>query len=351
MEINQYDVIVIGGGQSALACAYYLTRTSLEYLLIDKNEKPGGSWQFYWDSLQLFSPAQWSSLPGMMMEGGENEYPTKNQVIDYLKSYENKYDFPVVRGQKVVELAKESDFFTLKTEDGNTFKSKNIIDATGAVARPFIPEMKGLDHFAGNVKHSINYKNPLEFRGMNVLIVGEGNSGAQILAEVSEVANTYWATSKSPEFLADHIDGRYLFDQATQMYEAKKRGEDYIPPSLGDIVMVSSVKDARDRNVLESVGQIQSFHENSVIFENGNEVMIDAVIFCTGFRSDFSHLKHIIDVSNRKLHVKENESVECPGLFFVGHGNWTGFASATLIGVGRTAKKVINKIIENSLLK
>ena len=193
--------------------------------------------------------------------------------------------------------------------------------------------------------HSSQYTSPLRFENKRVAIVGEGNSGAQILAEVSKVAETIWITQKEPRFLADHIDGRYLFDAATQMYEAQKTGKDYKPPSLGDIVMVESVKDARTRGVLSSVRPFDQFTENSLVWEDGHEDKIDTVIFCTGFRPALNHLKNLgVINSDRKVDTIGTQSKKVAGLWLVGYGNWTGFASATLIGVGRSAKKTVDEI-------
>lgn len=340
------DVAVIGGGQSAISCGYYLRRTDLNYQLFDKNKAPGGSWINYWDSLRLFSPSTWSSLPGVIMPGGDSYYPSRQEVIDYLTTYEEKYEIPIARECPITEVKKEKGEFLLFSENERVAKAKYVIDATGAVAKPKVPEFKGRDIFEGEFIHSIQYREPLSFRGKNVLIVGEGNSGAQILAEVSQLAGqVYWSTNKPPKFLPRDIDGRYLFDQATQLYEAKKQGKEYTPPSLGDIVMTPPVQEAYDRKVYKSRGTTSHFKSQSVVFSDGSEVDVDAVICCTGFRSDFSHFKTIDIKDNRgRVPVKNNQSTKCKGLFFVGHGNWTGFASATLIGVGRTAKRVINAI-------
>jgi putative flavoprotein involved in K+ transport len=219
------------------------------------------------------------------------------------------------------------------------------VSTTGSFNNPYIPHFNGIEKFKGATLHSSQYASPLPFKNKRVAIVGEGNSGAQILAEVSAVAETLWITQKEPRFLADHIDGRYLFDAATQMYEAQKAGKEYKPPSLGDIVMVDSVKDARARKVLNSVRPFDHFTEHSIIWEDGHEEKIDAVIFCTGFKPSLTHLKSL-DVINGdgKADTIGTRSRKVSGLWLVGYGNWTGFASATLIGVGRSAKQTVHEI-------
>ena len=181
-----------------------------------------------------------------------------------------------------------------------------------------------------------------------MLIVGGGNSGAQILAEVSKVANTSWVTLDEVNFLPDDVDGRVLFDQATAHYYAmqhsKRHGPD--PFNLNSIVMVPAVKEARDRGVLQTIRPFSGFYEQGVIWPNGEKEVIDTVIWCTGFSYALDHLACLQlqrDVKG-KVAVEGTRSKQQPGLWLVGYGNWTGFASATLIGVGRSARQTVAEI-------
>ena len=343
---NKFDVIVIGGGQSGLAMGYYLRRSGLSYIILDNQNEAGGAWLHTWDSLRLFSPAQWSSLPGLMMTGGSDYYPTRDVAIEYLKFYETKYKLPVKRRVEVFNVTKINDDFQLHTSEG-LFVSKAIVSATGSFQNPFIHKFNGSEVFKGTILHSSQYRSPIEFENKRVAIVGEGNSGAQILAEVSKATSTIWSTQKEPRFLPDYVDGRILFDAATQMYEAEKAGKQYKPPSLGDIVMVASVKDARARKALKSVRPFDHFTEDSLVWADGHEEKIDVVIFCTGFNPALNPLKGLDIVNeNGKAETVGSKSKKIAGLWLVGYGNWTGFASATLIGVGRSAKKTVEEIQE-----
>jgi putative flavoprotein involved in K+ transport len=341
-----YDLIIIGGGQSALACGYYLRRTELNYLILDNQEKCGGAWQKAWDSLTLFSPAEHSSLPGWLMPKSKNEFPTKEEVINYVCEYEKRYKLPVERPIDVKNVVKESDYFKIITNK-EIYYSNRLISATGTWKNPYIPNVAGRDIFKGTQLHSAFYQSPKDFTGQKVLIVGEGNSGAQILAEVSKVANTQWATQKEPEFLPDDVDGRVLFDQASAKYYAEKKGEklDMSKYNLGNIVMVPTVKEARERDVLHSAGQFTSFTEKGVIWESGEKESFDAIIWCTGFGYATDHLKNIVTTDERgKIKTKGTQSIEEKNLWLVGYGGWTCFASATIIGVGRSARYTIKEV-------
>lgn len=342
--MNKFDVIVIGGGQSGLAMGYYLRRTGLSYIILDNQKEAGGAWLHTWKSLRLFSPAQWSSLPGMIMTGGSDYYPTRDVTIDYLKYYETKYSFPIKRSIEVLDVFKVDEEFLLQTSEG-LYVAKALVSATGSFNNPFTPTIPGTENFQGELLHSSQYQSPEAFEGKRVAIVGEGNSGAQILAEVSKVTGTIWITQKEPRFLPDHIDGRFLFDAATQMYEAQQAGKQYKPPSLGDIVMVESVKDARFRSVLKSMRPFDHFTDDSIVWGDEHEEKIDVVIFCTGFKPSLKHLAGLNVINaDGKSDTRGTKSKLIEGLWFVGYGNWTGFASATLIGVGRSAKSTVEEI-------
>lgn len=344
-----FDVIVIGGGQSGLASGYYLRRTKLNYLILDDREERGGAWQSAWDSLTLFSPAGHSSLPGWLMPGSEGRFPVKQEVIDYLTKYEERYGFPVERPVRVNDIERQEGAFRLITTKGD-FYAKAVIAATGTWADPLIPDIEGREKFEGLQLHSARYKNPEMFRGQKVLVVGEGNSGAQIVAEVSKYSREIkWATRKKPEFLPDDVDGYYLFNVASAKYRAEKEGRPFDSSgyNLGKIVMVPSVKEARSRGVLRSDGPFSGMYEEGVVWEDGTRESFDVVIWCTGFGYATSFLTNIAAPDDKgKVKTEETKVIGVPGLWLVGYGGWTGYASATLIGVNRTARQTVKQIEE-----
>jgi putative flavoprotein involved in K+ transport len=343
-----FDTIIIGGGQSGLASGYYLKKAKLNYLILDQQEMPGGAWLHTWDSLTLFSPAEYSSLPGWMMPKSENKFPTRNEVINYLNAYEKHYAINIQRSTKVVEIVKEGNNFKIITNE-TVYFSKTVVSCTGTWGNPFIPDIDGKKDYLGIQIHSRDYKNPYSFVGLKTLIIGEGNSGAQIVAEVSKVTNTKWSTHKNPEFLPDEVDGFYLFNLATAKYKAAQEGKifDASQYSLGNIVMVPPVQEAKARGVLISSGSIRQLFEHGVIWENGVREEFDAIIWCTGFGFNTYYLKFIIKIDARGIaHTKESRSLDLEGLWLVGYGSWTGYASSTLIGLNRTTKQTVLEIVD-----
>lgn len=342
---ERVDVRVIGAGQAGLAVGYYLRRSGLSFGILDSEDDAGGAWRHGWDSLRAFSPARWSSLPGWLMEGGADDYPTRDEVVDYFRRYEERYELPIRRPVKVESVRRRGDGLLVGTDAGE-WSARAVVSATGTLRAPFIPEYPGRESFRGRQLHSSEYRTPEEFSGERVLVVGGGNSGAQIMAEVSRVADATWVTSESPKFLPDDVDGRVLFERATERYRAKVEGRPSpAGVSLADIVMVPPVKEARDKGDLAGVRPFERFTEGGVVWPVGSEERADAVIWATGFGVGLSHLDPlgVMDGSGR-IEVEGTRSVAEPRLWLVGYGDWTGFASATIIGVGRTARDTAREI-------
>lgn len=340
------DVLIIGGGQAALATAYFLRRTQLSFLLLDEQASPGGAWLHGWESLRLFSPATWSSIPGWPMPASESTYPTRAEVIDYLSRYEQRYQLPVQRPVHVESVERDGDHLRVRAGQ-HSWRARAVVSATGTWSHPYIPDYPGREQFAGMQLHSAHYVAPAPFAGQRVMIVGGGNSGAQILAEVSKVAETLWITPEPPLFLADDVDGRVLFERATERWRAQQEGRTVEQPigGLGDVVMVEPVREARGRGVLVSERPFTRFTPHGVEWADGRQAAVDAVIWCTGFRPALDHLRALgVIEADGKVAVEGTRALKQPNLWLVGYGEWTGAASATLIGVTRTARSTVSEI-------
>ncbi|MFF0740312.1 ArsO family NAD(P)H-dependent flavin-containing monooxygenase [Streptomyces sp. NPDC004111] len=343
------DVVVIGGGQAGLAAGYHLRRRNLSFVVLDAEASPGGSWQHMWDSLHLFSPAEHSSLPGRLMPAQAGEtYPDARHVVDYLGDYEKRYDLPVQHGTRVEAVRRDGGGLLVEADTG-TWRAAAVISATGTWSRPFLPAAPGRADFAGRQLHTVRYRSPAEFAGQHVVVVGGGNSGAQIAADLAldGRARMTWVTQRPPRLLPDAIDGRALFDVATARRQALEAG---LPDTggvaaLGDIVAVPPVRAARDAQLLDAKPMFDRLTTHGVRWPDGSAEDVDAVIWCTGFRPALSHLAPLnLRRERGRIPTEGTRAVHEPRLHLLGYGDWTGPASATLIGVGRPARDAVREI-------
>ena len=334
------DCVVVGGGQAGLAASFYLRRAGVDHVVLDAQDRPGGAWRHTWPSLRLFSPAGYSSLPGWRMPptpASDRQNPDADHVIDYLARYEERYGIPVERPVRVRSVHRQADGFHVETDRG-PWRARVVVGATGTWSRPFVPAVPGIGDFGGTQVHSARYAGPAPFAGRRVLVVGGANSGAQIAADLLEVAEVTWATLAPPRYLPDEVDGRELFRVAT----ARLRGEGEGVGGLGDIVAVPPVREARDRRALVATPMVQQMTARGAIGADGVEQPYDAVVWCTGFRPELSwaHGLDLPRVDGRVVTDGTPKVPELPGLFLLGYGDWCGPASATLIGVGQWARLV-----------
>jgi len=339
------DIVVIGGGQAGLAAGWYLLRAAQDFVILDDGHGPGGAWRHGWDSLRLFSPAGYSSLPGWQMPQPDHAgFPTRDDVIAYLTAYEARYALPVERPVTVRTISRAEDGRLHVESDRGSWLAGTVIAATGTWRNPFIPAIPGRESFGGVQLHSAHYVSADTLAGKNVLVVGGGNSGAQIHAEVSLVANSTWVTQTPPAFLPDDVDGRVLFERAT----AHHRGNATDVPAggFGSIVMVPPVRDARDRGALASVPMFERMTLEGVIWPDGRRASVDAIIWCTGFRAALDCLDglQVVGIDGKVAVDARGMALAEPRLWLLGYGDWTGFASATLIGCGRMARETVRAI-------
>ncbi|MFK0258583.1 ArsO family NAD(P)H-dependent flavin-containing monooxygenase [Streptomyces sp. NPDC090445] len=341
------QVVVIGGGQAGLAAGYHLRRLGTEHVVLDAQAAPGGAWQHMWDSLRLFSPAAYSSLPGRLMPLQEGQpHPDAGHVAAYLADYEERYELPVQHGVQVEAVRDEGRLLRVETDAG-VWRARAVINATGTWTRPFLPAVEGRREFAGRQLHTVHYANPAEFAGQRVIVVGGGNSGAQIAADLTGHAEVTWVTRRPPRYLADDIDGRSLFDAAT----ARRRALDEGRPdtggvaSLGDIVAVPPVRAARDAGLLTARAMFTRLTATGAEWADGTRQDAGAVIWATGFRPALAHLAGLgLRGTRGRIATVGTRAADDPRLHFLGYGDWTGPASATLIGVGRTAREAAREI-------
>ncbi|QGU08643.1 putative oxidoreductase CzcO [Corynebacterium occultum] len=321
---THHEAIIIGGGQAGLAVSYYLRRAGVEFLLLDNQLAPGGAWRQYWPTLQLFSTPSFSSLPGMPMPSHPAaEYPPASHVVDYLSRYEQRYDFNIERPVNVNRVSWEAGIYTVHAGE-RTWTTPNLISATGIWSAPHTPSYPG--SLTGTFWHAANYPGPETFRGTRVAVVGGANSGAQIAAELSEVAEVTWYTRGQPQWMPDEVDGRELFRRYSARALAAQRGETapLEEANPGRIVMVPAVRQARDSGRLKA----------TPMFESVDEVETDHLIWCTGFDPALGHLREVL----------EGRVPKHPGMHLLGYGDWNGVGSGTILGVGPFARAIAQAV-------
>ncbi len=346
------DVLIVGGGQAALAAGYYLQRAARHrseaapiFALLDAGREPGGGWVGGWESLRLFSPASLSSLPGWPMPVGRGaDTPSGADVRAYLAAYEQRYRLPVHRPVRVRSVTRlDAGGFAVATDVGS-WRCRVLINATGAGGRPLWPTVPGANGYTGRQLHSVDYRRAGDFEGQTVVVVGGGNSGAQIAADLTgrRRGRTVWVTRRPPRFLPDEVDGRTLFALATRRVRAATSADVVEPRGgvLGDIVMMPPVLAARRRGALDARPMFDRLTATGVAWDDPiDRVAADAVVWCTGFRPDLRHLAGLRLTHRDGVPVTDPElrsrSVDDPTVFFLGYGDWCGLASATLIGVRR----------------
>jgi cation diffusion facilitator CzcD-associated flavoprotein CzcO len=308
-----------------------------------------------WEGLRLFSPSSFSSLPGWMMPvwNQADGYPPRCHVVDYLTAYEERYDLRVQRPLRVraVRRADDDPRGRLLVDAGEVvLAARSVVSTTGTWDQPFWPSYPGMREFAGRQLHTADYRTPEQLAGQRVVVVGGGNSAAQILAEVSAVAETTWVASRPPRFLPDDVDGRALFATARARIKALQEGREHRGVAgLGDIVMVASVREARERGVLEAEPMFTRLTRTGPLWADGTTAEADAVVWCTGFRPALHHLRPLrLRTDRNRIAVggaSGTQALADPRLFLVGYGDWTGPASATLVGVGPSVKATVAAIV------
>mmetsp|Transcript_43601 Transcript_43601/g.102497 ORF Transcript_43601/g.102497 Transcript_43601/m.102497 type:complete len:406 (-) Transcript_43601:242-1459(-) len=355
------DVAVIGAGSAGLSVAALLQKQGVGNLVVlDDNSSPGGSWQHRWESLSLFSTRKWSSLPFRPMQGEPDGYPSTAEMAKYLAEYEQNMKINVERPVNIisVETLTDSDELLITSDTNQQWKSKAVVTCTGGDHSPICPAVPGSDAFMGKQLHSAEYKNATPFAGKRVVVVGEGNSGAQILADVSIVAaDVMWVTSKEPEYLPKEMSGKEVFDTADKKLRAFLSEPADTPadnkaimlqqiPSLSKIICVPSVRDALERGVLDKHKRpFSHFTPRGLAWEDGSTWDADAVIWCTGYGNDTHMLRplNLVDERGRAV-VKGTRSKEDPRVWLVGYGHWTGIASRSIPGAVLSAQATAAEI-------
>jgi putative flavoprotein involved in K+ transport len=313
-----FDVVIVGGSQAGLAVAYYLKQRGLRFVLLDAGQEIGSVWKSRWDSLTLFTPAQYSGLPGMDFPAAHDAYPSKDEVAAFLRSYASAFDLPVRLNARVTSLTKSEHGYLVATKD-EAFSARQVVVATGPFQAPFVPrQAQGLDTSVAQI-HSAQYRSPAQLPEGPVLVVGGGNSGFQIAAELAETRKVDLATGTRMPALPQRLLGRDLFWWLTHLGVMRVSVESRLGRRMAKRdVLIGSSRRRLLRAGVTIRKRLERFEGRRAVFADGSQLDVGAVIWATGYRSDHAWIE-VDDVKDENGRVLHRRGVTAaPGLFFVG---------------------------------
>ncbi|GED66332.1 putative oxidoreductase CzcO [Brevibacillus reuszeri] len=339
--MNNYDVIVIGAGQAGLAIAYYLQQKRRRFLLLDKNSGIGDSWRERYDSLVLFTPRRYCDLPGLPFSGERDGLPTKDEAANYLEDYVNNFQFPIQHETEVILVMKADTGFTVHTNHG-LYHAEKLVVATGPFHTPYLPPI--VTDIADGVRqiHTSHFKNEQQLKDGPVLIVGGGNSGAQLAVELAASRPVTFSMGQSRSFLPLSFLGKTIFDymRATGLLTAPitswlgKRLSKKPDPIFGYRAQLRRlVQDGQIRMVQKTV----KITGSTATFAGGHQEPITNIIWATGFRPGYEWLDIPLALDEKGAPLHKRGVSHVSGLFFLGLPWQYNRQSALLGGVGYDA--------------
>jgi putative flavoprotein involved in K+ transport len=353
-----YDTIIIGGGQAGLATGYYLRQQRQDFVILEANERIGDSWRKRWDSLRLFTQARYNGLPGMPFSAPSHAFPTKDEMADYLEAYAERFDLPVRTGVRVNRLSKQDGRFIMTTGD-RRYEADNVVIAMANYQKPHMPSFAHeLDSHIVQL-HSSEYRNPSQLKIGDVLVVGAGNSGAEIALEVARSHKTL-LSGRYPGHIPFRIETnlahhllipfvlRFLFHRILSVFTPI--GRKVRPKALrraGPLVRTKpiDITGAGIKRIPRTVG----VQNGLPLLEDGRVVEVANVIWCTGYHPGFSWIELPVFADEEEpLHECGVVSGQ-PGLYFVGLHFLSALSSAQIHGVARDAEYIANKIAARSV--
>ncbi|MER8006820.1 NAD(P)/FAD-dependent oxidoreductase [Streptomyces sp. NPDC094149] len=346
--MKHIDVTVIGGGQSGLATAHALLHRRLRPVVLVASDRVAGSWPRYYDSLTLFSPARYSSLPGIPFPGADRDrYPHRDEVVAYLTAYADRLNAEIRTDCRVTAVRRADDVFSLKLQGGDRLSAWAVVAASGTFGRPHRPALPGLEEFTGQMLHAADYRTPAPFVGRRVVVVGAGNSAVQIAAELAKTVRVTLATRRPVKFAAQRVLGRDLHFWLT------RTGLDSAP--LGRLLprppAQPGLDDGRYRAAL-AVGRpdrrplFTGADGAELLWSGGEREEVDAIVLATGYHPDLPYLARLdgaLDAEGNPGH-REGLATDVPGLAFVGLEWQRSLSSNSLRGVGRDADGIARRL-------
>jgi putative flavoprotein involved in K+ transport len=341
-----YDFVIIGAAQSGLSMAYELKKIDLNYLILDKEEEIGASWLSRWDSLKLFTPSEFNHLQGLDFPAPKGYYPNKYEVADYFKAYVEKFEIPVRLNTLVQSIEKNNNLYHIYTNNKN-YVAKNVVIATGPFHIPYTPAFHEKIDKSIRQWHSNYYNNPKQLKDGSCLVVGAGDSGFQILDEISQTGRkTYFSGDTDVKSLPQEIFGKTLWWWFTKtgylsIHKHHWLGK-YISKTKQPVIGLDTNAILNRKNVFPVKKTIDA--ELKTIYTK-DKVLKDVknIIWATGYRPNFNWIKGIeLDKDGYPMH--ERGVSHTKGLYFIGLPWLYTRGSATLGGVKKDAEYLSKQI-------
>jgi len=353
---HRLDTVVVGGGQAGLAMGYYLRDRGRECLILDAGEQVGDAWRGRWDGLRLFTPAALSSLPGLPFPSPGGYFPAKDEMADYLEGYAGKFDLPVRLGRRVDSLRRNGNAYLVSAGD-ERYLAENVVVATGPYHTPRVPAFAAQLDPSITQLHSSDYRNPGQLPEGDVLVVGAGNSGAEISLKLAATRHTYLSgreTGNMPGGVSEHRLSRrllfgwridwWLIGRVTTDTRLGRRAREF-DRRQGTPLIRLGPKDLSAAGV-ERVPRVEGVVDGKPRLAGGRVLEVGAVVWATGFVPDFAWIElPIFDEEGYPIHHRGVIGA-APGLYFLGLPFQHTFLSATVGGVGKEVRHVADHLAQ-----
>ncbi|MCO8276748.1 NAD(P)/FAD-dependent oxidoreductase [Actinoplanes sp. TRM 88003] len=342
MTDRSATVVVIGGGQSGLSAAYHLQRRGLDFVVLDAEPAPGGAWRHRWDSLRMATVNGIFDLPGLTQNPPDPGEPSRVAVPRYFAEFERKFDPPVLRPVRVTAVRRADPDLVVETDHGR-WTTKAIINATGTWTNPVRPHYPGQETFRGLQLHTSDYVSAEQLAGRRVAIVGGGISALQLLAEISQVARTFWYTRREPYFRTDgfepEVAGRETIAKVVADVEAGRPTGSVV--SYTGLAWTPYALDAKRRGVLDRRPMFTAIEPTGVREADGTFTSVDTILWATGFKAALSHLDPLgLRNASGGIRMIGTQVADEPRVHLIGFG-----PSQSTVGANRAGREAVSAVV------
>jgi putative flavoprotein involved in K+ transport len=341
---SPFDTVVIGAGQAGLALGHHLQRAGRRFVLVDGAARVGDSWRHRWDSLTLFTPRRYDTLPGLPFPGDPEGCPGKDEVADYLELYAASQDLPVRLSSAVGSVRHDGPGRFVVEAGGDTLEARQVVVASGGFTGPAVPGFAGwLDERIVQL-HSSDYRNPSSVPEGEVLVVGAGNTGVQLAQELADAGRLVsMAVSTPPRAVPARLLGRSFFWWLELLHGMDAGPDTRLGRRLrNDTTVLGTDLKALFRRV-ERLPRVMDADHAGVLLADGRRRRPDVVLWATGYRPSYPWL-HVPVLDAGGVPIQHHGVTDVPGLAFLGMPWQRSRGSALLGWVGRDAALLADRL-------